>query len=96
MIPTNPVIKLCMAGTLAEFHGQMEQAHGRCRPAWKTARDDDEAYVAAHYVARGQADPLEELRWNRIAPDKADAVADDWSAAPTRRASRGWEKPTNA
>ena len=96
MDPTNPVIKLCMAGTQAEFHGQMEQAHACYRQAWETARSDYEACVAAHYVARCQADPLEELRWNRIAPDKADAVADDWSAAPTRRASRGWEKPTNA
>jgi hypothetical protein len=73
----NPVIKLCIEGTQAEFRRQVDQARSFYQKAWETAQDDYEACIAAHYVARHQSDPKERLRWNQLALDKADAVADD-------------------
>lgn len=73
----NPVIKLCIAGTQAEFQGQIETARALYQQAWQAAQDDYEACVAAHYVARHRDDPHERLRWNQIALDKANAVTDD-------------------
>jgi hypothetical protein len=45
--------------------------------AWEVAQDDFEACIAAHYVARHQADPVQRLHWNQIALDRANAVGDD-------------------
>ena len=73
----NPVIKLCIAGTQAEFQGRQEDAVALYMQAWKTAKDDYEACIAAHYVARFQNDPAESLRWNQDALRHADAVGDE-------------------
>lgn len=72
----NPVIKLCMEGTNAEFRGQIEEAHSCFQKAWELAQDDYEACIAAHYLARYQ-DPKERLYWNQVALEKADAVVDE-------------------
>lgn len=72
----NPVIKLCIAGTRAEFEGRIEDAHTLSRQAWQAARDDFEACIAAHYLARYQEDPQKILRWNQEALDRAQAVKD--------------------
>jgi hypothetical protein len=45
----NPVIRLCVAGTRAEFEGNITEAHRLYLPAWDTAGDDYEACIAAHY-----------------------------------------------
>ena len=74
--PNNPVVKLCIQGTQAEFAGQIEQAQALYRQAWESAQDDYEACVAAHYVARHQPDPTEELHWNQIALERANATSD--------------------
>lgn len=74
---TNPTLKLCMDGTHAEFEGRKEDACDFYRRAWETATDDYEACVAAHYMARCQADPEEVFRWNREALERADAAKDD-------------------
>lgn len=55
----NPVIQLCMKGTQAEFEGQPENAHAFYLEAWELARDDYEACIAAHYVARHQSELTE-------------------------------------
>lgn len=73
----NPVIKLCVEGTQAEFKGRIDEARRLYQRAWDTARDDYEACIAAHYVARHQASPQETLRWNQKALDRANAVEDD-------------------
>jgi len=73
----NPVIKRCIESTQAEFRGQVDQARVLVQKAWKAVRNNYEACIAAHYVARYQEDPIERLYWNRIALDKANAVADD-------------------
>ncbi len=73
----NPVIKLCLAGTRAEFKGQLAEAQRLYRAAWAVATDDYEACIAAHYVARHQVTPQDTLRWNQIALDRAEACTDD-------------------
>jgi tetratricopeptide (TPR) repeat protein len=73
----NPVIKLCIEGTQAEFRGQLDEARRLYQQAWDAARDDYEACIAAHYVARFQVTPEEMLRWNQIALDRAEATEDD-------------------
>ena len=70
----NPVIKLCIAGSQAEFQGQIEQARAFYQQAWEVAQDDYDACIAAHYVARHQEQPSERLYWNQMALDKARAV----------------------
>ncbi len=50
----NPVIKLCAEGTRAEFEGRIEDARTLYMQAWEASKDDYEACVAAHYVARHQ------------------------------------------
>lgn len=74
---SNPVVQLCMEGTQAEFDRRIADAKALYARAWETARDDFEACVAAHYVARRQDDPAETLRWNEIALARANAAADD-------------------
>ena len=73
---TNPVIKLCIAGTQAEFQGQLSEARVLYQQAWEAAQDDYESCIAAHYVAQHQNDPRERLYWNQIALDRANAVQD--------------------
>ena len=73
----NPVIKLCIAGTQAEFQGQIQAAAALYMQAWQAATDDYEACIAAHYVARFQQDAAETLRWNQTALLHADAVDDE-------------------
>jgi len=72
----NPVIKLCMAGSEAEFAGQIDDAKAFYRQAWDAATDDYEACIAAHYMARRQP-PEEAFCWNQIALDRADAANDE-------------------
>ena len=72
----NPVVKLCIEGTQAEFEGRREDASNLYAQAWKTAQDDFEACIAAHYVARFQEDPADQLRWNQEALSRAQAVQD--------------------
>lgn len=73
----NPVIKLCIAGTQAEFQGLIDKAHALYQQAWDAAQDDYDACIAAHYVARHQQNPNERLYWNQIALEKANAITDN-------------------
>jgi tetratricopeptide (TPR) repeat protein len=73
----NPVIKLCAEGTRAEFEGRLDDARNLYRQAWESSRDDYDACVAAHYLARYQSSPEETLRWNAEALARADAVGDE-------------------
>ena len=75
--PNNPVIKLCVEGMNAEGEGNIEQAQQLFQQAWDTASDDFEAFTAAHYLARNQPDPNENLKWNLEALTRADRIADD-------------------
>ena len=76
MNPDNPVIKLCIEGTQAEFQGLIAKARSLYQQAWEAAQDDYEACIAAHYVAHLQENPQERLHWNQVALEKANAVTD--------------------
>jgi tetratricopeptide (TPR) repeat protein len=69
-------IKLCLEGIRAEFEGRIEDARILYSQAWEASRDDFDACVAAHYVARYQEEPEETLRWNQEALNRAKAVKD--------------------
>ena len=73
----NPVVKLCMEGTQAEFGGRISDARLLYMQAWEASKNDYEACIAAHYVARFQGSPEETLRWNQEALDRANAVGDE-------------------
>lgn len=73
----NPVIRLCAEGTRAEFEGRKEDARRLYREAWDVCKDDYDACVAAHYVARFQDAPEESLYWNREALARAERINDE-------------------
>ncbi|MFJ9612697.1 hypothetical protein [Streptomyces noursei] len=76
MDPELPVVRLCVAGMQAEAEGRAEAARDLFQQAWDGARDDYEACIAAHYLARHQGSPAETLRWNQECLDRADRVGD--------------------
>lgn len=76
MDPNDPVVRLCAEGMQAEAAGRPDDARALFERAWAARRDDFDACVAAHYVARHQASDAETLAWNRRALDHARAVGD--------------------
>ncbi len=70
----NPVIKLCIEGTQAEYKGHHEEAQILYWKAWEIAQNDYEACIAAHYVAQFQQKPEDILFWNLEALNRADNV----------------------
>ena len=77
MDPDNPIVKLCVAGMRAEGQGRLDEARELFAQAWAARRDDFEACIAAHYVARHQDSPEETLRWNEEALRLAETVGDE-------------------
>jgi tetratricopeptide (TPR) repeat protein len=73
----NPVVKLCIEGTQAEYEKRDADARALYEQAWRAARDDYEACIAAHYMARHQERPEDALYWNQEALDRANAIADE-------------------
>ena len=72
----NPVVKLCVAGMRAEADGRYADARACFLRAWAARRDDYDACIAAHYVARHQETPRDILHWNQVALDHAARVGD--------------------
>lgn len=72
--PENPVVQLCAAGMAIE--GDAPAAGELFAKAWALHRDDYEASIAAHFVARHQTTPDDTLHWNALAVRHAEAVAD--------------------
>lgn len=64
-------VALCMSGTRAEFEKRHRDARKLYKEAWKSATDDYEKCIAAHYVAHLEIDPLAALIWNLLALDHA-------------------------
>src|SRR5690606_39282067 len=60
-------------GTPADARRLFEQA-------WAARRDDFDAAVAAHFLARHQSSAADTLRWNAVAVQHAEAVADGRAA----------------
>ncbi|MER6048494.1 hypothetical protein ABT168_13710 [Streptomyces sp. NPDC001793] len=77
MDPELPVVRLCVAGMQAEAEGRADEARALFQQSWDGARDDYEACIAAHYLARQQDSPEETLRWNQECLDRADLVGDE-------------------
>ena len=73
----NPVIKLCMEGTRAEFEHRVEDARILYQQAWEARKDSYDACIAAHYVARFQDSVEDSLHWNHLALKHANAVNDE-------------------
>ena len=73
----NPVVQLCAQGMTAEQDGRLEDARRLFWEAWEARADDFDACVAAHYVARLQEAPEDNLRWNQEALERATAVSDE-------------------
>jgi len=72
--PKNQVVLLCAAGM--ERDGEPDEARRLFQQAWDARRNDYDAAIAAHYLARHQLSPHETLRWNSLAVTHAERVAD--------------------
>lgn len=72
--PENPVVALCAAGI--QLEGTPAAARSLFEQAWSARRDDYDASIAAHFLARQQATPADALHWNEVAVERAEAVTD--------------------
>jgi hypothetical protein len=72
---TNPVVALCAAGMAIE--GDVTAARRLFEQAWEVRRDDYDASIAAHFLARHQTTVEDRLAWNIRAARHAEVVADD-------------------
>lgn len=70
----NPVVQLCAAGMALD--DDPAAARALFQQAWDSRRDDYDASIAAHYLARHQPSPADALHWNRVAVERAEAVPD--------------------
>lgn len=69
-----PVVALCVLGMEAEGEGRSGDARRLFMRAWDARRDDVDAAVAAHYLARHQETGEATLAWNQRALDHARAA----------------------
>ena len=76
--PTNPVVALCAQGMMAE--GTPAEAHRLFELAWEARRDDYDAAIAAHFLARHQPTAADTLHWNALAARHAERVTDGRTA----------------
>jgi tetratricopeptide (TPR) repeat protein len=61
----------------AEMEGKPDEALRLYEEAWQTAVTPIERCIAAHYLARHQANDEATLQWNQTALRSADEVTDD-------------------
>ena len=73
--PDNPVVALCAAGMAVD--GDARAARALFEQAWEARRDDYDASIAAHFLARHQPTVESKLHWNSLAAHHAEAVTDD-------------------
>lgn len=76
--PNNPVVALCAAGM--QLEGTPEDARRCFEQAWAARRDDYDASIAAHFLARHQPTAADTLRWNGLAVRHAEGVTDGRAA----------------
>jgi len=75
--PNNPVVQLCSEGIKAEMDGRHEDALNLYMQAWAIRKDDYDACMVSHYVARLQKTPQDILHWNQESLNYANAVNDE-------------------
>ena len=73
--PNNPVVALCAAGMAVE--GDVDAARQLFEQAWAARRDDYDASIAAHFLARVQPTVASRLEWNTVAARHVEAVPDE-------------------
>lgn len=64
--------QLCVAGMAVD--GDPVEAGAYFARAWDARRDDYDASIAAHFVARHQPTAEDTLHWNEVAARRAEAV----------------------
>jgi hypothetical protein len=69
------VARLCVAGMAID--GDAVASGALFRQAWDARRDDYEASIAAHFLARHQPSLNDCLYWNRVAAAHAEAATDE-------------------
>ena len=74
MDPNNPVAALCAQGMAVD--GTPTEALRLFEQAWAARRDDFDAAIAAHFLARHQSTATATLQWNELAVQHAEAVSD--------------------
>lgn len=74
----NTVVALCARGMAVD--AMPAAARRLFELAWVACRDDYEAAIAAHFVARHQGTAEETLHWNALAVRHAEAVSDGRTA----------------
>ncbi|HLO98018.1 MAG TPA: hypothetical protein VK171_05435 [Fimbriimonas sp.] len=87
--PSIPSVQKCLEGMRAEGAGNAEEAKRFFTEAWDLASTDYERAIAAHYLARQQPSPEEELYWNQIALDNARDVPEAAGFLPSLLGSVG-------
>ena len=70
----SPVARLCAAGM--DVDGDASAAHALFMQAWQSRRDDFDASIAAHFVARHQPTAERTLYWNQLAVEHAMSLTD--------------------
>jgi tetratricopeptide (TPR) repeat protein len=76
MDANNPVVRLCAEGMQLEQAGRKAEAAEAFTRAWQQSTTEFEKCLAAHYVARAQTTPAENLRWNLESLEHADTLED--------------------
>jgi hypothetical protein len=74
----NPVVKLCIEGQKAEVQGRSGYAFKCYLQAWKIRKNDLDACIAAHFVAKQQENVKGSLKWNMLALKFANKIQDDF------------------
>ena len=74
--PNNSVVKLCAEGMNKEAEGENEEASLFFEKAWNEACNDQERFIAAHYLARHQNDVNNKLKWDQQALEIALRIED--------------------
>lgn len=75
--PENPIVKLCSRGIETEMGGEMAEAKALYEQAWADRSNDLESCIAAHYLARVQETPEENLAWNSRALEHGEMLPVD-------------------
>jgi tetratricopeptide (TPR) repeat protein len=76
MDPNNPIVVLCTEGMEAEADQRPDAARALFERAWRESKNDVEACIAAHYVARHQPSLDRSLWWNQLALARANGTRD--------------------
>lgn len=79
--PQNPVVQLCMQAMEKQGKGEPEEAKRLFLQAWSEAASDFERFIAAHFIARDQANVADRLQWLQATLQFALEVNDDTVAA---------------